>query len=92
MPRSFDESSLPNPLGFCRGDRDKSTIVAWRTTPCRLDEQARAVLGDASVEVRDVAGRDVREEITKLDNSPVYSSRRAALCRPARRGASDAAG
>ena len=51
---------------------DKSTIVAWRTTQAPLNSEARAALCADHVEVRDVAGKDVRRELKRLGNSPVY--------------------
>ena len=52
--------------------RGKATIVAWRTKPMALDARARAALCAEGVEVRDIAGRDVRGGLTRLAKSPVY--------------------
>lgn len=51
---------------------DQATIVAWRARRATLGSGVRAVLCAQHVEVRDVAGRDVRRGLTQLGNSPVY--------------------
>jgi len=51
---------------------EKSTIVAWRVKRATLSPQARSSLCASRVEVRNVAGRDVRSDLKQLDASPVY--------------------
>lgn len=50
----------------------QATIAAWRAKRAPIGEPLRAALCAEGVEVRNVAGKDVRQELRELGNSPVY--------------------